>query len=384
MKILQRSTILAGGFLGPFAGQSLATILPEFADSFGITLSQAAMTMSFYLFPFAVVMLFSNRLVASLAPSRVAIVAFAATSVAALLLVFTPWWPLFLIGFTIMGVANAFTSPILLVILKSLTPVDRLGGVLGTYTAMQSLGILSAPLVAGLAATVEWRIIFILVAAVSALISIIGLPFVEAAPRGTSSSAETVNWWVMSVHMFSCLTVGFGVIGLGFLTALHAGDRFQLDSVGRGAVVMCGGLMAFLFSRLLGSAADRSTPRKVLIVSSAVAALALFLLPFAPTALLLATVWGVTVAAAQGIQTMVNLMVLKSPGGSSLLSTVQAFRYFGSASTPVILLTVYTTHSLVAFFIPAACIICSLLLQSMVGRVERKSHQLSLKTLPLK
>ena len=151
MKKLRLITIYLGGFIGPFAGQSIAVILPNVAESFSITLEQAALTMSAYLFPFATVMLGSTRIVRRFRPRRVILTAYLFTLVGSAICILSPTWIPFLLGFMVMGVANAFTLPIFQVMLRQLMPPNELGAALGTYAAMQSLGLFSAPLIAGVA-----------------------------------------------------------------------------------------------------------------------------------------------------------------------------------------------------------------------------------------
>ena len=160
MKKLRLITIYLGGFIGPFAGQSIAVILPNVAESFSITLEQAALTMSAYLFPFATVMLGSTRIVRTFRPRRVILTAYLFTLVGSAICILSPTWIPFLLGFMVMGVANAFTLPIFQVMLRQLMPPNELGAALGTYAAMQSLGLFSAPLIAGVATLVNWQLMF--------------------------------------------------------------------------------------------------------------------------------------------------------------------------------------------------------------------------------
>ncbi len=372
MRKSQRAAILAGAFLGPFSGQSLAVILPQFAASFDITLGQAALTMSFYLFPFATMMLFSTWLVRRLSPTKVVITAYTVTFCAALVLVFTPYWWLFLIAFAVAGSANAFTMPLLQIILKRTTPPENLGSAMGTYSAMQSLGMFSAPLVAGVSSLVTWRLTYVLVALVALYIIVVKVPYLAAENTGAGRQrgGRTIGVRPL-IHMVSSFSIGFSLIGLAFLIALHAGDVFGTGPVGTGLVVMTGGLVAFLLSRRVGAASDRVGTRPVLLASFGVGIVMLLLIPVLPSVWLLAAAWGAAILGAQGIQVMVNLLVLRSPNGTHILSTVQAFRFFGSSLTPVVLLAIYQGHVGWAFWLPAGVLSLAFLLQAAVGEPGR-------------
>lgn len=360
---MQTAAILVGGFVGPFTGQALAVVLPEFAATFGISVSQAAWTISAYLFPFSAMMLFSGRLVRGVRPHKVVWVAYAVTLPMALLLLVTPAWPLFLLCYSTIGVANAFTTPVLQNILRELVPQRELGRTLGTYAAMQSLGMLSAPLVAGLSSLVTWRLTFLVTAASALFILLARVPVVPAPAASPQRVTGRIQWGPTVIHMITGFIVGVGIIGLGFLTSLQVGDTFGLGPVGRGLVVMCGGTAAFLASRKIGATADRYGVRAVLVSSGVLGAVALFILPLAPWVGVVALTWAVAVAAGQGIQATVNLAVINAPGGSSLISTVQAFRFFGSAAAPVLFLPIYLGIGATAFWVAAVALLLAALLQ---------------------
>ena len=351
------AAILVGGFVGPFTGQALAVVLPEFAETFGIGVGQAAWTITAYLLPFSAVMLVSGRLVRGIQPHKVVWAAYAVTLPMALLLLVTPSWPLFLLCYSTIGVANAFTTPVLQNILREIVPPGGLGKALGTYAAMQSLGMLSAPLVSGVSTLVSWRLTFLVTATAAAFILLARVPEVPAPATSTQRVSGRVQWVPTFIHMLTGFIVGVGIIGLGFLTSLHVGEVFGLGPVGRGAVVMCGGTAAFLASRKIGDMADRYGVRAVLVAGSLLGAVALFVLPVAPWVVLVALMWALAVMAAQGVQATVNLAVLSGPGGSSLISTVQAFRFFGSAAAPVLFLPIYLNIGHAAFWVAAGALV---------------------------
>lgn len=357
MKKLQLAAILVGGFVGPFTGQALSVVLPEFADTFDVSMGRAALTMSLYLFPFATMMLFSGRLVRGIHPHKVVTWAYIVTLPLALLLLITPSWWLFVACYAVIGVANAFTTPVLQIMLRELVPAENLGRALGTYAAMQSLGMLSAPLVSGLTSMISWRLTFLVTASAAAFILLARLPVVPPPASSKQNVAGRVQWIPTLIHMLSGFVVGVGIIGIGFMTSLHVGDRFGLDAAARGLVVMCGGVAAFFASRKIGDMADKFGVRAVLVVSALIAAVALATIPISPWVVLVALLWAVSVAAAQGIQATVNLAVIGSPGGSSLLSTVQAFRFFGSAAAPVSFLPIYLAIGSQAFWICAVALL---------------------------
>mgnify|MGYP000847363588 FL=1 len=90
------------------------------------------------------------------------------------------------------------------------------------------------------------------------------------------------------------------------------------------------------------------------------------LLPFSSHVALLCVCWSAALLAAQGMQMGVNLSVLTSPGGNSLISTVQAFRFIGVALYPLIFVPVCDAHPLGAFVICCAALSLIILMQVKV------------------
>src|SRR5699024_336469 len=157
-----------------------------------------------------------------------------------------------------------------------------LGKALGTYASMQSLGMLTAPFVAGLSSLLSWRLTFLVTAASAAFILLARLP-ADPPPAASPQTVTSRLQWVPTItHMLTGFIVGIGIVGLGFLTSLQVGEQFGLGPVGRGAVVMCGGAAAFLASRQIGAMADRYGVRAVLVSGSLLGAVALFILPVSP------------------------------------------------------------------------------------------------------
>lgn len=363
---LQLFTIYLGGFIGPFAAQSVAVVLPDVAETFSITLEQSAVAMLVYLLPFATMMLVSTHVVRRFPPHRIIRCAYAVTCAGAVTCMVTTSWTVFLTGFLVLGLANAFTLPVLQLVLKNCVPSARFGSAMGTYVAMQSLGLLSAPLVSGMASTVDWQLVYLVVLAAALWILVTGVPDTPP-PARTATAPGRVRWVPTLVHTATSLVIGFGIFGLSAVTSVHLEDAFSLDAVGRGLVVMCGGLAAFVFASLLGRLADTVGPTRVLLGSMSVSVVVLVLMPAVPAPWAVAVCWAMAVLSAQGIQLSINLLILRAPRGASLLSTVQAFRFYGSSVTPMVLFPIYGWSANWAFWIPAAVTAAALVLQGLLA-----------------
>src|SRR2546429_1234738 len=160
MALRRRLTVAglyAGGFLGPFGGGVTVSMLPELGHDFGVSPETASITLTTYLIPFAVLMLFSGTLGARWGAGRSVRVAYLVYVVSSLVCAVATLFPLFLAGRVVQGAANAFTTPLLLAAIAAITPPERLGRTLGLFGSLQAAGQTTAPLIGGLAAEVNWR-----------------------------------------------------------------------------------------------------------------------------------------------------------------------------------------------------------------------------------
>jgi len=331
-------------------------MLPELGASFGISPATASLSITAYVAPFAVVMLVSGTLGERWGRRRtvtLAYVAYLLTSVACLL---APTLPLFLAARALQGAANAFTTPLLLAALASSVPAGRLGRALGWFGSMQAVGQTSAPLVGGLAAEVDWRIAFVGVAAVAAVLAVVGVPAGNAvAQLGERPSLRTA-WQPSVLRAGVVAAVGWGCIaGLNFLVALRLEEEFGVGAGARGLLLTSLGVAGLLTARLVGGGIDRIGARRSVLLGAALGVLVVIGVGLAPTVWLIGVVWAVGGVATQFVLVGVNAMVLRlapeNAGGT--MSTVQAVRFSGAALTPVAITPVYHAEPLAGFLLPA-------------------------------
>src|ERR1043165_3883632 len=113
--------LYAGGFIGPFAGGITTTMLPELGADFGVSARTASTSLTAYLVPFAVLMLFSGTLGAKWGPERSVRVAYAVCGVASAVGALSGNFGVFLGARAVQGAANAFTTPLLLAAIAAAT-----------------------------------------------------------------------------------------------------------------------------------------------------------------------------------------------------------------------------------------------------------------------
>ncbi|WP_072801826.1 MFS transporter [Rhodococcoides yunnanense] len=352
---LRTSALYAGGFLGPFGGALVASMLPEIGDSLGVSAGSASSSLTAYLLPFALTMLVSGTLGARWGRLRTVRIAYAVYTVASIACAVAPTLEILLAARVVQGCGNAFTTPLLLATLAASTPRARLGRVLGTFGALQAAGQTSAPLVGGLAAEFDWRYAFVVLAIVSAVLGLVGLPRSEDAtdtnPRERLRDAMRPH--VLRIGLVALL--GWGALGgLNFLLAYRAEDVFGLSAPQRGLLLTCFGLAGIVTARAVGRLIDRLGARRTVLVGAVVGAVLVAVVGSVPTVWAVALAWALAGVASQFVLVGVNAAALA--GGSNrggAVSVVQAFRFSGAAFAPLALTPLYLVHPQAGFLVPA-------------------------------
>lgn len=328
-------------------------MLPELGGSFEVSAGAAASSVTAYLLPFAAVMLVSGTLGERWGRRRTVVAAYGVYVLASLACLLAWVWPVFLLARALQGVANGFTTPLLLAAVAGSVAPQRLGRALGWFGSLQALGQTSAPLLGGLAAEFDWRFAFGGVAVVAALLGIVGIP--SAAPSARRPALRTA-WRPEVLRAGVVAAVGWGCLaGLNFLVALRLEQEFALGAGARGLVLTGLGVAGLLTARLVGGGIDRIGPRRSVLLGTGSGVLVVVAVGLAPAVWMVASAWAVGGVATQLVLVGVNALVLGSSTGNQggSMSTVQAVRFGGGALTPLALTPVYAADPVTAFLLPA-------------------------------
>ncbi|TDD83361.1 MFS transporter [Saccharopolyspora karakumensis] len=345
-----RVALYIGGLLGPFGGGIVAAMLPELSADYAVTPSLAATTTTTYLLPFALVMLVSGSLGERWGSSRTIRVAYIGYAVVAVLGAIAPWFWLFQLTRALQGVANAFTTPLLLSKIAAGTPRERLGRAMGTYGAMQAIGQTTAPLVGGLAAESAWQLAFVGVAAVAALLAVSPLP-PDTEPAATRAPTALRDAWTPVVLLSGGIAgvAWMSSAGLPFLVSFRLDDAFALSPGARGLALTAYGIAGVLGARLTGSAVDRFGVRAMLITGVLSAALAIATIGLVDSLPVVVLAWAAAGACGQLILVAVHSTVLGGSGGGGAISVVTAWRFLGMSAAPAVFTGLYYRDAALGF-----------------------------------
>jgi MFS family permease len=250
----------------------------------------------------------------------------------------------------VQGAANAFTTPLLVAALADATPRATLGRAMAAFAAVQTVGIVLAPLIGGLAGAVDYRLAFLAPAAAALALASAPLPRHrhERELTPTLRSALTERTALLSGFAFAAY---MATVGMGFLVALRAADRFGLSAEERGLLLAGFGFAGMLAGRPIGSLIDRRGPARSLLIGSVASAVVIPLVGLAPSVGLLALGWAAAGVASQMVwATVYTLAVDAAPGNrAGAVSIIGACRFAGNALGPVVGLPLFTTHAWLPF-----------------------------------
>jgi MFS family permease len=333
----------------------VTVLVPELRHAFGVSTASVSLALTAYLVPFAVLQLVSGTLGERLGRARATRAAFAVYVVASLVAAASGSWLLFLAARAVQGAANAFTTPLVLAALADATPETDLGRAMGTFAAVQTAGVVGAPLVGGLAGAVDYRLAFI--ASAVAALALVAMP-VPDGDRRTAARARLADAltprtrWTATAAFLAY----FAITGLGVVVAVRAGDAFGLSSTGRGLLLAGFGVAGVIAGRPAGAAADHRGAVRVALAGALPCCVLLPLLGLAGGPLTLALAWLAAGVCSAMLWSGLNVLTVGAApanrGGA--VSLIGAFKFAGNALAPVVWLALYDADIRLAFVVAGA------------------------------
>ena len=340
-----------GGFLGPFGGAVLAVLIPELRDAFDATTAEVALAVPAYLVPFALLQVVSGTIGERIGRRRTVQGAYLVYAGALVLSAVSPTITVFLVSRALQGVANAFTTPLLLAGLADAVPANRRGRAVGMFAGIQAGGLSLAPLVGGLAAEISWRLAFLLPAVVSLALMLVPPPDPLRSESAQPASLRSVMTGRMAVLCVAGFAGYLGMAGLAFLVSLRAGDAFALGSTERGVLLATYGAAGLAFGHMGGVWSERLGPGRASVVAAIAGAALVAPLGIASSAGVMAALWfaagAVSALLWAGLNTIAVEAVPANRGGA--VSLFAAFKFSGTAVAPLAWLPVYHVSPGLAF-----------------------------------
>jgi MFS family permease len=346
-----------------------------------------SLALTAYLVPFAALQLVSGTLGERLGRARATQVAFAVYAAASLVAAATGAFAVFLAARAVQGAANAFTTPLVLAALAEDTPAARLGQAMGTFAAVQTAGIVAAPLIGGLAGAVDYRLAFVAAAAAALVLVLVTVPerrapgTREARPRLADALTPRTRWTAGAAFL-----AYFSITGVGVVVALRAGDAFGLGPTARGLLLAGFGLAGVVAGRPAGGAADRAGAVRVALAGVLPCCALLPLLGLAPDVAALAAVWLAAGVCSSLLWAGMNVLTVGAApanrGGA--VSVIGAFKFAGNALAPLVWLTLYDIDVRLAFALAGTvCLgVAATIVRAGVAEPRRRPRPLAYRHAP--
>jgi predicted MFS family arabinose efflux permease len=161
-----------GAMSGPMGGGIIPVLFAVLMDAFGVDRSVLSLAIPAYMFPYAIVQLFSGG-ISDLTSRRTSLlIGFGGFGVATVFAGLAPTYGIFLLAQVLQGATNAFTSPILMATLGDIVPERRTSRVIGFFNTWSLAGTMCAPLLGGFLGDISWRVPFIVIGVLNWLLTV--------------------------------------------------------------------------------------------------------------------------------------------------------------------------------------------------------------------
>ena len=338
--------------MGPLGTFVMLPMIPELRTTYAVTTGEIGWSLWCYLLPFAGLLLVSGTIADRWGRSRILRPAIALYAVATAGCAIAPSYLWFLVARVAQGSMNAFITPLLLAALTEAVTASGVGRIVGRYAAGQALGQLTAPILGGLSADVNWRLAFLATAVIGAVIAVL-MPKPADAGTGVASSTSTLGTpprlrtllrRPVLLLAATALLSALGPIGSRVLVGLSSRDVIGLTGFGTGVLLFAGGAAGMAAAPLWGIVLDRWGGRRAATVAIAVCSGLVALLPAARSAWTLAVIWLVAGAATQTVvvsfQSLASVAAPDNRAGA--LSFTLSHRFAGHAVGSVVWLPLFT------------------------------------------
>ncbi|MBI3965757.1 MAG: MFS transporter [Chloroflexi bacterium] len=353
-----------GGFMGPFGYGTVLVILPLIAVDFGTDIQQATLTISSYMGPYAVGLLFSGTIADLFGLRRVVVTGLAGFAIASLAAALAPTIELFLAARVAQGLSNAFMTSLIMTSIADMVTPAQIGKTVGTFSAFVTAGQFLAPPLSGTLSLVNWRLVYLLITAVATGLALhywrlYGAAGIGLHARG-STNPITIYRRVLGLKLlllcFGTFVGSLTTNAINFLFALHLHDRWGLNPAVSGVILSLAAIVNICVASWAGGLGDRIGSVRVALMGTAmtiVLFVALALVDTLPIFVVLYAMLGVGISF---IWTALSTLVVTGfPAQRGAATSIcNAFRFLAIATAPTIYAPFYLGYGAHAALLAAA------------------------------
>ncbi len=353
MSLKRPLAVLIANFMGPMAGNMVLALVPTLKEEFQATAPEVLLSITFFMIPFAIFMMFSGTL-SDIYDRKVTMAAgFTIYTVGSILCAISPGLGLFLASRMVQGVGYSFVMPVLLAIMGDIVDPAVRGRWMGYMGASSTAGIAVGPFFAGVIAEVNWRLAFVFVAILTVFVAIIFFTAFRgyAFKRGTkrlSSLSTTIYHCIRSSSVYLLAIAGFLTFlcyasSLSFMSDVLSLPPLSLGDAEIGTIMTATGFAGIIAAPVGGRLVDRigRKPTATLGFTILIVSLAILSLSDSSSEFII----GLAVLGS-GVQfvwsSLLTLTVEVSPENRGTVSSIfNSFRFFGYALAPVLFAPIY-------------------------------------------
>jgi MFS family permease len=365
MAFTKRHLLVYGSaLLDPLIILAYNPLVPVLKTEFGVSVDLIALSLSFHMLPFALLNLLSGTISDRFHRPSVLTFGLGLSTGGSVLAAFAPTLGVFYLSRIVQGVGSAFIMPIAMALVADLTASSRRGRVMGIFGMFIGMATTFGPFIGGYLASIEWRIVPIVLAIYSGFMTIlVRLGFKSTIVRQDSSQIEfqvtqQIRQALRNHGVLAASVAGF----LLFFTFQGIqpvlADYLSLPPLGVtqadiGIFLAVVGVVGIIFSALSGSVITRWGTRWTIIGGFLAMLIPQTLLLFADSYwsyLAMFTLFG---SVQRIVLTAAQTLTLESTGSSrgSASSVFNFTRYLGFAIAPTVMSTVYLVFGLRILFI---------------------------------
>jgi len=258
-KLLQLIIYLLFG-LGPLTGNVILVLFAVLSGEFGVPQSAVAAAISAFMFPFAIIQLFSGAISDTIGRAKVILIGLVIFAGGMIIAATSINLAMYIIANVIAGFGFGLVNPSLIALMSDITPGPRMPMKMGFLGAVASLGVAFGPILAGLLVSAGWRYLYII------FIVIIGMCFILfliIKPPEKTSKSETSALKTLFTHFsqeIKRLSVILMILSAFFVSMTYLAITIwtsrafagHLEESLTGIIIGIAGLMAVISSTVSG------------------------------------------------------------------------------------------------------------------------------------
>ncbi len=350
----RRVAIYLGCFIGPLSGNAVLALVPSLTSEFDASAAEVLLSITFFMLPFAVFMLFSGTWSDVIGRKKVLSIGFIIYAVGSVLTASSTELWFFYMARTVTGLGFAFVQPVLMAMLGDIVPAPERGRAMGLLGAATTAGIAMGPFLAGFLSTVNWRLTFFVIAILAMAVWVmVVFACTDIVPTGrradTRAFISALKVGAKDPGMMFLALTGFLTflcyIGTqSFLSAAVSSPPLSLSEEDIGLVLASAGLAGIVVAPIGGHMVDRFGAVPTAVIGYGVMCLAFLLMTMAGTMsgyMLSLIVLGSGSALVWA--PLLSLAVAMLPGLKGTSSSIfNSARFLGYAAAPLFFTPLYT------------------------------------------